>query len=485
MKRTTRICAFLLALILSLSSAPIDAIQQISKSPFVVQVDAASTTHLNTTKKTLYLKEKLTLKLIDKKGKTISAKKVKWATSNKKLATVNSKGVVTAVKAGKVKITAKYGGKTYTATITVKDTTAINKTAASISVGDKTTLKITYKGKSVSSKSVKWTTSNKKVATVSSTGVVAAKKAGKATITATYKGTKVTCKVTVTPKIGISNTTLDLLTQEEFPLAIYEGAVWVKTGVKWTTSNKKVATVNSKGVVTAKKAGTATITATYKGKTMKATVTVKTAIFANKNTLTFDGADASKQTVTVTFRPSGSVYYEIVEGTDVISCSWIRKWNGDKTKLDVTPKASGKARIKLYAENNPKQCCYIDVTVKSDYNLTVKNSLPCIVSNYESGDYYNKGEEMSSVKITDVDYEFTSYGTLTVTVKFEAYASYYTEGYYYFKYRILDEDGYVVEFDRQMCERMYVGDKGKEEIIVFDLEKGNYTIEFLDHYANA
>ena len=68
-------------------------------------------------------------------------------------------------------------------------------------------------------------------------------------------------------------------------------------------------------------------------------------------------------------------------------------------------------------------------------------------------------------------------------VEFEAYDSYYDEGYYHIKYRVLDEDGYVVEFDSVMSERMFIGDKAKEEIIVYGLEKGDYTIEFLDHYA--
>ena len=48
------------------------------------------------------------------------------------------------------------------------------------------------------------------------------------------------------------------------------------TTLTWTSSNKKVATVNGKGVVTGKKPGTAVITfRTKNGKTAKATITVK------------------------------------------------------------------------------------------------------------------------------------------------------------------------------------------------------------------
>ena len=70
----------------------------------VISVQAASV-KLNKTKLTLNTNEKYTLKL---KG---NKKKVKWSTSKKSIATVSSKGKITAKKAGNVKITAKVGGK--------------------------------------------------------------------------------------------------------------------------------------------------------------------------------------------------------------------------------------------------------------------------------------------------------------------------------------------------------------------------------------
>ncbi|MCI8379785.1 MAG: Ig-like domain-containing protein [Lachnospiraceae bacterium] len=47
------------------------------------------------------------------------------------------------------------------------------------------------------------------------------------------------------------------------------------TKITYTSSNRKIATVNSKGTVTGKKAGTATITVKANGKTVKVKVTVK------------------------------------------------------------------------------------------------------------------------------------------------------------------------------------------------------------------
>lgn len=77
------------------------------------QVQAAKV-RLNMTKKTLTVGKKVTLKV---KG---TRKKVKWSSSNKKVASVSSKGKVKAKKAGKATITAKVGKKKYKCRITVK-----------------------------------------------------------------------------------------------------------------------------------------------------------------------------------------------------------------------------------------------------------------------------------------------------------------------------------------------------------------------------
>ena len=58
-------------------------------------------------------------------------------------------------------------------------------------------------------------------------------------------------------------------------LEVTKTPVTAKGTVKWTSSNKKVATVSSKGVVTAKKKGTATVTAKFGNKKVTFKVTVK------------------------------------------------------------------------------------------------------------------------------------------------------------------------------------------------------------------
>ena len=119
---------------------------------------------------------------------------VTWKSSNTKIATVTSKGVVKAVANGSATITATVGGKAYKCTVKV-ETPKISTSSAKLTVGDKLTLKITG-----STQSVTWKTSDNYYATVNSNGVVTAKSKGSATITATVGGVKYTCKVTIIDK---------------------------------------------------------------------------------------------------------------------------------------------------------------------------------------------------------------------------------------------------------------------------------------------
>lgn len=153
----------------------------------------ATSLKLSKNKVTLSLGETFTLKVNGTK------KKVTWTSSNKAIATVNRNGKVIAKKAGSAVITAKVNKKKFNCKITVKEPSISRKTI-SLKVGSSATLKMN--GAKVK---VTWSTSNKSVATVNSSGKVVAKKAGKAVITATVAGRKYKCTVTVTavkPKYG-------------------------------------------------------------------------------------------------------------------------------------------------------------------------------------------------------------------------------------------------------------------------------------------
>jgi len=225
-----------------------------------------------------------------------------WTSSNKSVAVVSSTGKITAKKAGTAKITANSGGYKVTATVKVSNR-HLSKQKATIWAGKTLKLKVTGAvGKVV------WKSSNKKVATVNSSGKVTAKKAGTTTVTANVSGVTLKCKVTVKgPELSVKKKTL--IAKQTYKLNV-KGAT---KKVKWTSSNKSVATVSSSGKITAKKAGTATITAKVNGKSLKCKVTVK------KNQ--------------VSYRVSMDVnQYDYGEPTVALKKAY---WDGSKLKVDL------------------------------------------------------------------------------------------------------------------------------------------------------
>ena len=305
-------------------------------------------------KKTVYAGEKFTIVPVAmfKNGVVVGSKnskdgiksgELKYKSSNTSIATVNAKGVVTVKKKGKCKITVTsiYDSQVKgTLSLTVskgkqKAKITLKEKKASIVVGKTTTIKVkSFKG--ISNKNLTFSSSDKKIATVSSKGKVTGKKAGTATITVTSlinKKVKAVFKVTVKTadmidtdyskkgkgKIVLAENSVTLYPEKSFhkiynhcgdahSLEYYtedhesmdqfigeqllvqkekygQAQIKVKriTGVKnsavsYKSSNTSVAAVSSTGFVTPKKVGTATITVTSKAnKKVKATykVTVK------------------------------------------------------------------------------------------------------------------------------------------------------------------------------------------------------------------
>ncbi|WP_286082622.1 Ig-like domain-containing protein, partial [Parablautia intestinalis] len=173
-----------------------------------------------------------------------------------------------------------------------KETISLNKSVYTLKKGKTVKLKAVL-NKAAKRKGVKWSSSNRKVATVSKNGKVTAKRKGKAAITATVKGTsvKARCKITVgTPvsRVTLNRKSLTLKTGQSFSLktSISPKRASVKK-VNYKSSNKRVASVSKKGVIQAVSAGTVKITATAadgSGKRAVCTVKIEEQETANETT---------------------------------------------------------------------------------------------------------------------------------------------------------------------------------------------------------
>lgn len=240
------------------------------------------TVKLTATKLALKTKQSVTVRATGlAKGDYVKS----WTSSKKSVATVDKNGKITATsKEGTAVITVTLAsGKTAKVTVTVKmiRTTKLTKVPKTLSLttGKKYTLKPVVTP-SNSQEKVTYKSSNTKIATVSSTGVITAKKVGKVTITVQSGKQKATVTLTVKkapalkaiknvpPKKTITKGKTYTLKPQLYP----SGAI---AKITYTTSNKSIATVDSKGKITAKKKGTAVITVKAGKFTAKCKVTVK------------------------------------------------------------------------------------------------------------------------------------------------------------------------------------------------------------------
>ena len=222
-----------------------------------------------------------------------------WSSSVEGVATVDPTGKVTAIKAGTTVITATAkddSGISASCTVqvtvpTVKVTgITLNKTTASVVKGKTLTLTATVTPTNATNKNVTWKSSNTKIATVDGNGKVTAVAAGTATITCTAKADKsksATCKITVTnpavkvTKLRMNKTSVDLLKGKTVQLKVtVTPSNATNKAVTWTSSNKKIVTVTSNGLVKAVGTGTVTITAKAKDGSGKK-VTCKINVYAD------------------------------------------------------------------------------------------------------------------------------------------------------------------------------------------------------------
>lgn len=227
--------------------------------------------------KTVKKGEKLQL-TVNSGNKKLKEKDLQFTSSKKSVAIVNKKGLITTKGVGKTKITVKKTGTKEKAVITLTVKKPIIKVKSvkiyakksSLKIGETLQLSVKVKPTDANNTSVKWSTSDKSVLTVDSTGRISAKKVGKAKITAKAKdgsGSYGVYTFKVIP-IGVSKLALT-----EKSVKLYAGkSVQLKASilpknatnqdVKWNSSDKTIASVDKNGLVKAVSHGTAIITAT-------------------------------------------------------------------------------------------------------------------------------------------------------------------------------------------------------------------------------
>jgi len=220
-----------------------------------------------------------------------------WTSADPSIATVDEQGKVTAVSNGMTVVTASLeSGVTASVTVSVVDVPVkavkLSKTKMKMTVGDQRQLKVKLAPANATISTAFWSSSKESVATVDENGKITALAPGKTVITAmAHNGKKARCLLQVEPvvlksiKLNKKSATLTIgLDEGQSKLQLIADTNPVAAGpnaVKWASSNKKVATVDQNGLVTAVSSGTAIIRASS-GKVKadcKITVTGNEAIY--------------------------------------------------------------------------------------------------------------------------------------------------------------------------------------------------------------
>ena len=227
-----------------------------------------------------------------------------YSSSNNSIATVDKNGVVKGIKAGTVTITSNTNGYKSATKVVVSNPTLSKK---SLSLYQKKTYTLKVNG---GTGTVKWSSSNPKVAKVASNGKITTLKPGTSYISAKVSGVTIKCKVVVkSPALSVKSKTI--VAKQSYTLKV-NGA----TGkVKWKSSNSKVVKVASNGKITGLKAGSATITATVNGKSLKCKVKVK----ANQKTYKVNTNAASYNYGKPVCRLSKVAY----SGNNIVADVWV------------------------------------------------------------------------------------------------------------------------------------------------------------------
>lgn len=303
-----------------------------------------------------------------------------WISSNSDIAAVDGNGVVTGKSEGEAVITVKTAnGLTATSNVTVKDehilieSIKLNQKELVIKKETSSSLRATINpSNTTEDKKLTWTSSDNEIVTVSSTGVLTARKPGTAIITVTTSnGISDTCNVTVISEITSVALNLTAVSIEEGTSQLLRATInpsdtTSSKELTWKSSNPSVATVDQNGEITAVKKGIATITVeTINGKKAECKVTVNPAVenipiesvSLNKTELILE--EENTEILKATINPNNTT-----DDKKLI-------WNSDNPIVatvdqngEITAKSAGKAVVTVTTSNNKTASCIVIVTKK-------------------------------------------------------------------------------------------------------------------------
>lgn len=235
----------------------------------------------------------------------------------------------------------------------------LNTEKLSINKGKSATLRATVTATPGADRTVTWSSSDKKVATVNN-GKVSAKKAGKAIITAKAGDKKVTCAVTVkvpASKVSLNTKLIYMVKGKKVDVKATISPSDTTDKITWTSSNKKVATVKN-GKITAKKIGTTTITA----KAGKNSASVKVHVVSKPKKA--KKVKLNRKSVTLKVKKTLTLKATVSPKNSTDTFTW-KTSNKKIAKVDkfgkVTALKKGKAVITVRSSSGKKATCKVIV----------------------------------------------------------------------------------------------------------------------------
>ena len=252
----------------------------------------------------------------EKLAKAASKLTVEWTSSDESVATVDATGMVVAVSAGEADITASVTDSEMSAVckvtvkVAAKDITVPDNLDVKLNDGNETTVEATVSPADATDVKASYASTDEAVATVDKDGRVQVLQPGECDIITTLMqdGEKVTEKTThVKAFYEVESITLDsnegkltVGNSHTIKATVAPEEVAAETTIEWSSSNEKVATVDSNGKVTAVSSGNATITATAGEESANYEVTVEQPKKVTTSNKTYKSSSSSNSSAAVT-----------------------------------------------------------------------------------------------------------------------------------------------------------------------------------------